>query len=120
MAADIVTDIREFITARVAEDLEAAMNAELGDVRHGGADLRANIRNQDRALRETHAKEAILEDHQIKPATYPEPDDNAAFGCERCHSDRDEGVYGFGYCPTLKALAAVYSDHPDYRKEWAA
>jgi hypothetical protein len=72
-----------------------------------------------RVLREVAAKRAVIEDHQIKPVTYPEPDDDEAFDCERCHFDRDEGVYGFGYCPTLKALAAVYSSHHDYRKEWA-
>jgi hypothetical protein len=107
-----------FLKARVTEDRDAAINGELGDVRYGGTDLRSNIRNQDRMLREAHAKEVILEDHQIKPATAPEPDDDAAFGCERCHFDRDEGVYGFGYCPTLKALAGIYSDHPDYDESW--
>lgn len=71
-----------------------------------------------RVLREVEAKRAILADHQIK-APYEIERGDEDFGCERCYSD-ELGVLGFGYCPTLKALAAVWSDHPDYRKEWAA
>jgi hypothetical protein len=70
-----------------------------------------------RVLREVTAKRAILTEHPIRPADEP---GDYSFGCERCYFNRDEGVYGSGYCRTLKALAAVYSDHPDYRKEWAA
>jgi len=73
-----------------------------------------------RVLREVAAKRAILEDHRIKPATWREVDDEYPFGCERCHFDRDEGVYGFGYCPTLKAMASIWSDHSDYNQEWSA
>ena len=47
------------------------------------------------------------------------------------HSDNPhecEGPQGSEYvadddsdpCSTMKALASVYADHPDYRKEWAA
>jgi hypothetical protein len=86
---------------------------------HAGAGEHITRHDPARVLREVTAKRAILEDHRIKPTTWREPDDEA-FGCERCHFDRDEGVYGFGYCPTLKALATVYSDHESYREEWAA
>jgi hypothetical protein len=34
--------------------------------------------------------------------------------CARCASHA-EGEYP---CRTLRALAAVYADHPDYRDEW--
>jgi hypothetical protein len=78
----------------------------------------AHIARHDpaRVLREVAAKRAILEDHRIIKADI----DTEEFdlGCERCHFNRDEGVAGCGYCPTLKALAAVYGDHPDYDERW--
>lgn len=69
-----------------------------------------------RVLREVTAKRAILEDHRIVKADVDTEDFD--FGCERCYFNRDEGVAGCGYCPTLKALAAIYSDHESYREEW--
>jgi len=63
--------------------------------------------NPARVLREVAAKRAILAEHQ-----------EAASGgyCELCY-------YGYGGgswpCPTVRALASVYSDHPDYDPEWA-
>jgi len=70
----------------------------------------AHIARHDpaRVLREVAAKRAILAEHQ-----------EAASGgyCELCY-------YGYGGgswpCPTVRALASVYSDHPDYREEWKA
>jgi len=60
-----------------------------------------------RVLREVAAKRAILAEHQ----------ESASGGyCELCY-------YGYGGgswpCPTVRALASVYSDHPDYDPEWA-
>jgi hypothetical protein len=98
---------------RISNGLTIAARVEEPKARH------IVLHSPARVLREVTAKRAILEDHRIKPTTWREPDDEA-FGCERCHFDRDEGVYGFGYCPTLKALATVYSDHESYREEWAA
>jgi hypothetical protein len=65
-------------------------------------------------LREVAAKRAILALHQECPEWRGT--------CETCLSDRRE--YAELWCPddwpcaTLRALAAVYSDHPDYDSEW--
>ena len=73
-----------------------------------------------RPFREVEAKRAIIAEHG--------PDPINKFGsvhdplCLVCLTNRD------GYeemweadewpCRTLRSLAAVYSDHPDYRQEW--
>ena len=73
----------------------------------------------DRVLREVAAKRAILVEHPIRSVR------NAT--CQVCTDV--EGTSYLSYlgdehtkapppCPTLRALAAVYSDHPDYQKEW--
>ncbi len=58
---------------------------------------------RERVLREVAAKRAIIEDH----------DDQ-----HECASGRP---YDFPYtgCNVLRFMAAVHSDHPDYRTEWA-
>jgi Family of unknown function (DUF6221) len=53
-----------------------------------------------RVLREVAAKRAIVAEHGR---------DN--FGCQSCQGDQR--------CP-IPFLAAIWSDHPDYRAEWAA
>ena len=74
-----------------------------------------------RVLREVEAKRAILAAHG--------PDPTGKFGsdgqprCLVCLTDRD------GYeeqweadewpCLTLRSVAAIWSDHPDYDREWA-
>jgi hypothetical protein len=76
-----------------------------------------------RVLAECEAKRQIVEWHRWSPspgmecAGHPEP-------------FAPHGDYGEGYCmyfaehdgefsPELRAIAAVYSDHPDYRDDWA-
>ena len=58
-----------------------------------------------RVLREVKAKRKILAAHEKSDGGY----------CELCY-------YGYGGgswpCPTVRALAAVYGDHPDYDKAW--
>lgn len=106
----------EFLEARLAEDEAAARDASGGgeesgwheteefgvqaDVRHGRAEYpivgftpaSAHIARHDpaRVLREVDAKRRILAEFR-------------AF-------EMSEG--------TVRALASVYADHPDYRKEW--
>jgi hypothetical protein len=105
-----ITDppIAAFLKSRVNEDREAALNGELGDVRYGGTDLRDNVRNQDRALREAHAKEAIIDQHPIGELGY----------CMNCWAHR-QVLSIEAPCLTLRHLAAVYSDHPDYDQSWS-
>lgn len=70
-----------------------------------------------RVLAEVDAKRRIIAEHPLieasEPKVHPFP-----YGCETCHFDREEGVYGDGPCTTLKLLALPYADHPDYRQEW--
>ena len=105
-------DLAAFINARLDEDETAARGAWpegiFGDwMRKGSA----------RALREAAAKRAILAAHPVTTEVIP-PGYRAGtgekFGCETCH-DWDGVTEGRGYCGTLRALAAVYADHPDYR-----
>jgi hypothetical protein len=82
-----------------------------------------------RVLREIDSKRQLLNDHPIVPRSiepvsvggeeiggpyYP-------FGCGNCHADPETGeVNGFGYCPTWRVIATVYTDRPGYRaEEWA-
>jgi hypothetical protein len=67
-----------------------------------------------RALREVTAKRAILAEHRPVTGITSFP------LCGRC--GRDDHMEPFPYqwpCVTVRAVAAVYSDHPDYRAEWA-
>ena len=72
-----------------------------------------------RVLREVAAKRAILSEHAHVAASTPsfrkgpEP-----FGCFTCDYVPGEGTYGGGWCTTVRILAAIWSDHPDYEQEW--
>ena len=128
----MTADLTAFLSARLDEDEAQAREAtadpgmaaewhettsgclDVGLPDHGGEDWRDYVWPQGdsrvtrfiarhdpaRALREVEAKRAILDDHM--------PDE---YGCQICQGDTT--------CP-LPYLAAVYSDHPDYRQEWAA
>jgi hypothetical protein len=72
----------------------------------------APVQNPDRVLREVAAGRAILAVHAQL---------NDSIWCQTC----DPGADPFGDsdawypCRTLRAVAAVWSDHADYRAEWA-
>lgn len=108
--------ITEFLIARIAED-EAAANEQDGAEYHTDGAWPDGM--AARVLAECAAKRAIIEAH---------PDGNAAYKdaagaylpmfrgyCATC-SDHEVEPWP---CPTLRAIAAVYADHPDYRQEWA-
>lgn len=74
-----------------------------------------------RVLAECEAKRRIVELHQLMD--YDQPYRGTPC-CERCTAggeypaddgDTDEQNWP---CPTLRALALPYADHPDYREEW--
>jgi hypothetical protein len=67
-----------------------------------------------RVLREVTAERAILAAHAT--TIYYDPVGRREYMCETCHVPRDRP--GYGWCQTLRILAAVYSDHPDYQAEW--
>ena len=134
-------DLKTFLLARIEED-EAVARAAIepkemhpyGDVRIpamavsewpdavrgylGGpwGEHAANT-NPTRVLAECAAKRAIVEMHRRDPDVqrmiygdiYP---------CTEC-GDADDSPMEWP-CPTMRILAAVYADHPDYQPEWAA
>lgn len=112
--------IVEFIEARLAEDEAAArLRAPTVFVGTSMTDMRVS-EPESRALREVEAKRAILDAHPTADGLSPYERScgiGMSFGCGTCHQD-DGIICGYGWCPTLRALASVWSDHPDYRQEW--
>ena len=104
----------------VTEPLAAFLKARLDEDEKWALELAA--RGDDagnRPRREVEAKRAIVAEHPIRPVR------NGT--CQVCTDV--EGTSYLSYlgdqhemapppCPTLRALAAIYSDHPDYRSEW--
>lgn len=87
-----------------------------------------------RALRECEAKRRIASIHACVQGdsaefTWSNPDGppwghitgtRRVWGCDNCTTATVDGdsVLVEGPCSTLRALAAVYADHPDYDPEW--
>lgn len=83
----------------------------------------AHIARHDpaRVLRQVGAMRLIVEEHCIGRAGW----NHTETGCSGCGGDTGgDDRYHFNVapedCETLQALAAIYSDHPDYRQEWTA
>jgi hypothetical protein len=113
-----VDDLIAFLTARLDED-EAAANEvhrprDCGSVdRDGDFDpdpVYCGCGRPDRERREVAAKRAILT--QVVPQIV-EMDQQIISEWGSSRDEPDE------HLPLLKIMAAVYSDHPDYRAEWA-
>jgi hypothetical protein len=97
-------DITEFLLARIAEDeAEAKPMAALEDDDRGGW----AIAYAERVLAECAAKRAIIAEHEWRTVS-------GETGCGLCNYYRDYGWEEVGPCKTIRALAAVYKDHPDY------
>lgn len=97
-------DLAGFIAARLDDDVEYAHTVKQFDER--------------RMLREVAAKRAILAEHAIyepgQYAGYPQ-----FWSCSACGAAGYGESYEVGWpCPTVRHLAAVWSDHPGYRDEW--
>lgn len=81
-----------------------------------------------RVLRDVAAGRAILDEHgtldaQLRAGPGYEPDpttiaDRACLGCG-LNSREDARTEDIDRCPTLRALAIPWSDHPDYDPAWA-
>lgn len=70
-----------------------------------------------RLLRETEGKRAILDEHAPNyPGMNPEPSGQPT--CNVCHAGGWDWDPEKWPCATARHLAAIYSDHPDYRDEW--
>ena len=106
--------IIEFLEARIAED-EALARQE--DEDYADTTLLPTYDsyhqynwNTARVLAECAAKRAIIEQHRVAQwFSVPE-------GCVTC---REHAVPVQFPCSTVRALASVYADHPDYQQEWA-
>jgi hypothetical protein len=113
--------ITGFLESRIAE-VEAAARAA-SEV-EGAAEMLAalptplfdglRVAFPARVLAECEAKRRIVDEHR--------PFRLAQTVCQRCE---ERGQIGYEDmvvewpCPTLRALASVYANHPDFRQEWA-
>jgi hypothetical protein len=107
-----MTELAQFLLARIAEDERAAR-----DVRPGPRTVRTNapdvkqyltIWHPDRALAECEAKRRIVEQtHEI----------NRMDDLIEEHFGRGEEKLRAGQL-LLMTLALPYADHPDYREQW--
>ena len=87
-----MSDLAEFLLARIAEDEQYEQSPHADHNEH----------TYLRAMAEREAKRRIVELHHTA---------GRSGLCDECHSK----VWP---CPTLRLLALPYADHPDYREEW--
>jgi hypothetical protein len=95
--------LTDFLLARIAED-EASIRADLV-----GRDYPDPLRS----FVECDVKRRVMELHR--------PHDSDPDYCVTCSAWEACGCMGgrpLHPCPTIKALALPYADHPDYRAEW--
>jgi len=112
-------DLTGFLTARIAEDAAAARF--MMDREAAGLQPRADFLGfplGERMRREVEAKRKILAEHRPYDTTDGPPP-------QRCYVCASTRAYRSGAaiqeewpCPTVRALAAVWSDHPDYDPAW--
>jgi len=100
--------ITEFLEARIAEDEARASSgwARLGDSRWETTECGQDFLTPSAVLAECAAKRAIVAEWEY-PATFQ------TYG-----SEVDAG-YLIATDKAVRALAAIYKDHSDYREEWA-
>lgn len=105
-----MSDLAAFLLARIAEDEHRA----LGRRDHNAPSARVY------ALAECEAKRRIV-------ALHSETSEMRDYGnwephlCRSCGGQGYNDFDGIAYpCDTIKALASVYADHPDFREEWRA
>jgi hypothetical protein len=117
--------LTEFLLARLDEDEEQAKRSKADDAMNPNLRIPAGwvAAVADRMLAEVEAKRQIVEEHagnervRGEKAKWP-----GAWACEVCEDG--PGMYAGDIehqtlpCPTLRALTAVYSDHPDYDEAW--
>lgn len=123
--------LAEFLLARLAEDeqrapeIHEAYCASFVELEEGGYEFRSDVCGcgvPARVLAEVEAKRAILADHVNGNAGW----DNGAWAdddfplpayCVRCE-DRKRHDAAPWPCPTLRALALPYADHPECHPSW--
>lgn len=137
-----MSDLTEFLLARIAEDEAVALEVQakagdesspLGyfedaegsaasayfdrDYRQGGYTITAV-----RVLAECEAKRRMVAIHapveRTEPRGFPETADIVCSTCAEFDFFPWEGVADAFPCATARLLALPYADHPDYREEW--
>jgi hypothetical protein len=134
----------EFLTARLDED-EASARDIHDRISDAYMDDACICDYPDRVLREVEAKRWLVRTHRVERGPIERLDSwteeqyqsyrrdhryrdgqTEAYACADCNliDDRDYGTWlSYGAdegCPTLRHLAAVYADHPEWREEWGA
>ena len=97
------TDLAAFVAARLDED-----DARVPLLAH-----------TTRMWRELNAKRAILAVHQSYRCGEPGGEVLRCFVCASGQGYRSgAAVHELSPCPTLRAMASVWNNHPDYNQEW--
>ena len=125
--------LHDFLTDRLTEDEDAARrdgaDAMVGHrwkhaPEHIYDELQSTVLAASRrTVAEVASKRAILDLHRDLGADFYNPDHpdadadgvvrpNGTHECASCHHEEWP-------CPTVRYLATVYADHPDYSAEWA-
>ena len=111
-------NISEFLLARITED-ELAARAVIAECEESPPSVydmaqvpMLNAGAPDRVLAECAAKRRVVELHHDPY----EGDDDYDPACTGMY---DSGSAESSNCDTLRALASVYADHPDFDPNWA-
>ena len=115
-ASDGIWGIRGNISPRAASTVVTAR----GEFETGSPDEALHIGFHDpaRVLREVEAKRRITALHHPVFEDYVDGD-GIERGSYQCAEDEPPGSPDYWPCRTIRAIAAIYSDHPDYRQEWS-
>lgn len=122
-----MTALDEFLLARIAEEQDEARSGysetiplHLMDCATNGGPpgpFPCDCTGPARVLAECEAKRQIIELHGDDVEHYcPTGDDLSVYF--NYLSGWAEAADNPQLCPTLRALALPYADHPDYREEW--
>lgn len=109
----------EFLLAQYAEDEDEARHAlpHSGGLAFANDDYGRLLIDPTRVLRECEAKRLTVELHQPH-----DPREDILEGCKVCCSGRDgyrdEWEIDPWPCPTIRALALPFADHPDFDEAW--
>jgi hypothetical protein len=123
MSEHLTLTVTEFVLARLGED-EANLPDETADLHHETWWRWERYRDQCAAMRK------IVEEHPMTTAEVLPREDGAhseRYGwavldvCETCTSwGQEEHHYERYPCPTIRAVASIWSDHPQFDPDWSA
>lgn len=104
-----MSDLADFILARIAEEERALQAHEYGSVSTPGT-----VISPSRLLMNCAARRKVVSLHEIHLVDAGEDAmiDGESASCRAGQNERDF------ICPTLRLLALPYFDHPDYKPHW--